>query len=385
MRKSRIVIALMLVLMSISCCTADTGVVAPAAEVTAAPAAETTTAPAAAAPPAAAAAAVTTIELGDTITISGDGAAVSDAGVTITAPGAYHISGTLADGMVEVNAAGGKVELVLDGATIANADGPAILFAEVAEAVVTLADGTVNALTDGGSSEFDAALYANGSLTIQGGGALDVVANNAEGISSVMHITIDGGVIHVKAVEDGLNANNDNVSVITINGGYLFIETEIGDGIDSNGKLTINGGTVIAHGALADANGGLDADGDVTIAGGTVIATGSRLSTPTANSPQQSIMVSFDAAQDAGALVAIQTAGNQVLTFAPAIPYQTLLYSSDVIAEGVSYDVYSGGQATGEAVDGLYTDAEYSGGTLVSTITTDSVTNARRGGPRPAP
>ena len=49
---------------------------------------------------------------------------------------------------------------------------------------------------------------------------------------------------------DGINTNEDGVSVTTVNGGVLTIDvdgaTGEGDGIDSNGWLVINGGTVIA-------------------------------------------------------------------------------------------------------------------------------------------
>ena len=323
---------------------------------------------------------VTAITLGDTITINGAGASVSDEGVTITSSGTYKFSGSLKDGMVQVNAPGKTVELILDGATITSSDSPAILFAEVGEAIVTLQEGSVNALTDGGDSDFDAALYSNGTITIRGKGDLNIAANNNEGISSVTHINIEGGNIRVKAVEDCLNANNDHVSVITVSGGYLYVESESGDGIDSNGDITITGGTLIALSTLADDSGGLDADGDVTIRGGTVIATGARLSIPRTNSPQKSILVTYDTTQEANTLISIQEDGRQILTFAPAQDYQSLLYSSDSIADNVSYDVFSGGSATGDVVDGLYTNAEYSPGILVTTVTTESINNANRGG-----
>jgi hypothetical protein len=324
---------------------------------------------------------VTAIILGDIITINGAGASVNEEGVTITSTGTYKFSGTLEDGMVQVDAAGETVELILDGATITSSDSPAILFSEVGEAIVTLQEGTVNTLADGGNSDFDAALYSNGTITIRGEGDLNVTGSNNEGISSVMHINIGGGNIRVIAVEDGLNANNDNVSVITISGGYLYVESESGDGIDSNGDITITGGTLITLSALADASGGLDADGDVTISGGTVIATGSRLSVPGASSPQKSLLVTYDTTQQANTLVSIQEDGRQILTFAPAKDYQSLLYSSDSIADDISYDVYTGGSATGDMVDGLYPNAEYTPGTLVTTVTTESINNASRGGP----
>lgn len=331
---------------------------------------------------------ITTILLGETITIEGGGASVNSDGVLIAAAGSYEISGTLSDGMVKVDAPGATVELILNGVNITNSDGPAILFAEIDQAIVTLAEGSTNTITDGGNDDdLDAALYSNNTLTIRGTGDLHVTGNNNEGISSTLHINFEGGNIWVHAIEDGVNANNDNVSQINISGGYLYVETETGDGIDSNGTIDITGGTVVTLGALVDMNGGLDADGAVTISGGTVIATGMRQSTPVATSPQKSIMVSFNGTQAAGTLVSIQADGNTLLTFAPAINYQTLIYSSAEIEEGISYDIYVGGSATGDVVDGVYRSGEYTPGTLFTTVTTESVTNARNQmrGPRNAP
>lgn len=326
----------------------------------------------------------TNIILGDEITVEGDGASVTDNIVTISSVGTYNISGTLKDGMVKVDAEDEKVNLILAGADISNSGGPAILISEAAEAIVTLKEDTSNKLADGGDSDYDAALYSKPTLTINGEGALEVSGNNNEGISSEMHINIDGGNIWVKAVEDGLNANNDNVSAITISGGYLYVESEAGDGIDSNGTINISGGTVIALSSLGDASGGLDADGAVVITGGTLIATGAQISTPAESSTQKSILVRYSAAQKANTLVCIQQDGKEILTFAPAMTYQSLLYSSADIADGVSYVVYAGGSTTGQAVDGLYRNATYTAGTKVSTVTTESISDAKENDPQGA-
>lgn len=325
----------------------------------------------------------TTISLGDAVSVTGSGATATAAGVKIAAAGTYTLSGVLKDGMIEVDAPGAAVEIVLAGASITNADGPAIYFAAARDATVTLKAGTKNSVTDGGASDLDAAIYAAMSLTIRGDGDLQVNGNVNEGISSTMHITIEGGAIRVKSIEDGLNANNDGVSIITITGGYLFIETVNGDGIDSNGDITISGGTIIAHGSLTDANAGLDADGKVTISGGTVIATGaSMLNKPAATSTVKSLLVAFNATQPAGTVVSIQKDGAPILVFAPAIPFQRLLYASSQVADGVTYTVHTGGVASGTAaVDGLYTGGAYSGGAQVATVTTATAPAGRPGRP----
>lgn len=322
----------------------------------------------------------TVITLGDEVTIEGEGASATGGHVQITAGGVYEVRGTLADGHFEIDAPGADVEVILQGAEITSSDGPAMLFRDAGSATLTLAPGTENRIEDGGDTDVDAAIAADISLTIGGEGALEVIGNQNEGIESTMHLTFTGGDIHIWAVEDGINANNDDVSEITITGGTLFVETETGDGIDSNGTITITGGTVTTLGAMADRNGGLDADGDVTIDGGEVIATGARLSVPVETSAQQSLLLRFAETQDAGTLVVIQdAAGNDVLVFAPSNPFQQLLVSEPGISADETYNVYLGGTAEGEAVNGRYASAS-DPGLLVGTVTTASLEEARQGG-----
>lgn len=315
------------------------------------------------------------VTLGREIVIEGDGASAVGSHVTIAQAGTYVVRGELDDGMIEVRAPGSDVTLVLDGVHIVNGSGPAILFSQAASATVYLADGSDNYLQDGGASEFDAALYSATSLVIDGSGSLEVHAVY-EGISSTMHIDFLGGTVRIWAGEDGVNANNDGVSQINVSGGYLFVATEEGDGIDSNGTITISGGTVITHGALVDANSGLDADGSVTISGGLVIsAGGSMMGGITSQGGQSVISVDFASTQSAGTLVVILDAqGEQVLAFAPAIDFQQLILSSPDVVQGASYTVYAGGVAGGAATDGLYSETAAETGTLVTTVTAGSNT-----------
>jgi hypothetical protein len=323
------------------------------------------------APRGAAQAALTTISLGETIAIDGEGAAAGDRGVIISSAGTFRFNGTLADGMIYVSAPGAAVELILAGASVTNSDGPAIMVSDAEATTVTLEAGTSNTLTDGGDTEFDAALFSTPPLTIRGEGELTVAGNQEEGIESPMHVFIEGGTIRVHAVEDGLNANTDDLSQIHITGGHLFVESETGDGIDSNGSLTITGGTVISQGASVNNSGGLDADGPVTVDGGIVIATGAYIYSPVQDSAQRSILVAYGHTQAAGTLVVIRhDFGHDMLVFRPSIDYEQLLFSDAGITEGETYTVYTGGTPTGEAVDGLYFVQAADPGTEVMRVTT---------------
>ena len=317
----------------------------------------------------------------DGVDIQGTGAAaLVDGTVNITAGGVYRLAGALEGGVV-VNAPEQAVELILAGAEIHNPDGAAILFQDAGEALVTLAAGSANALSDGGDSEYDGALYSVPSLTIAGDGALEVTGNREEGIATELHLTIDGGTISVASMDDGFNANNDGVSVITINGGDIRIDAG-GDGIDSNGSLTINGGRVLAMSATGDMSGGLDCDGELLINGGVVMATGASSTMPAEGSAQRSLALNLSQAQEAGTLVQILEGEELLAAFAPAREYSQVLYSAPELQEGVEYTVLTGGTGSGEdeALAGVYEEAQ--GGQEQGAVTTQSVEENRgAGGP----
>lgn len=178
---------------------------------------------------------------GSGASVTGKGATADGSTVTISADGTYVVSGTLADGQIVVSLPGDedKAQIVLDGVTIHNEDGPAIQVDQADKVFLTLADGSTNALSDGtsyalaeGEDEPYAALYSKDDLTINGSGALEVTGNYRHGIASKDDMVITGGTISVTSVEDAVRGN-DAVEIgggnITVNAGddafhseYLF-------------------------------------------------------------------------------------------------------------------------------------------------------------------
>ncbi len=180
----------------------------------------------------------------------------------------------------------------------------------------------------------DDGLTATGTLTVSGG--IITITESYEGIEA-QHIIINDGEITLTSSDDGINAASDSgQNDFTVNGGYLRIYAE-GDGLDSNGTFTINGGIVIVDGPTITMNGALDYDGTGIINGGTLIAAGSlsMAEAPSEGSSQPAIMIYFSSNQAGGTEVAIMDAsGNVVVSHTPSKNFQTIVFS----AEGLSLD-----------------------------------------------
>ena len=91
-------------------------------------------------------------------------------------------------------------------------------------------------------------------------------------------LNIFSGNISITASDDCLNAANSDLTgysfSMNISGGTINAYTSSGDGFDSNGTLTISGGSINVWSANTADNQPLDADGTITISGGTVLAAG---------------------------------------------------------------------------------------------------------------
>ena len=96
---------------------------------------------------------------------------------------------------------------------------------------------------------------------------------------------------------------------VSISGGTVVIDAD-GDGLDSNGSLTISGGLVLVSGPTNSGNGALDYDGSCTVTGGVLIAAGSAgmAQAPGSSSTQAVLMITYTSTQPAGTLIGLTDA-----------------------------------------------------------------------------
>ena len=243
---------------------------------------------------------------------------------------------------VDTSAAGANVIIAND--TVNNVTGSYVAKIYKPESLVLNGDNT-KVLESKKLHKYDAAFYSKRSMNIYGDtGVLNIQAEN-EGLDSELHLTLNGGQINIVSGNDGINTNEDNISVTTINAGKLNIrvsgETGEGDGIDSNGWLVINGGTVIAQACASSADSGIDSDKGIHITGGTVIATGSMLD-EIESGGQTYAVFSFAQKQQGGQTLTLKDAkGNATMEITPDNGYSILVFSSPSLEAG-TYTLWSG-------------------------------------------
>ncbi|OJX70937.1 MAG: hypothetical protein BGO95_05050 [Micrococcales bacterium 73-13] len=233
----------------------------------------------------------------------------------------------------------------------------------------TAGDDGIQAQTDvvitGGTLSFsvgDDGVHAEQILAIDGSRL--TIAQSTEGLEA-FRIEIASGEIDVTSSDDGLNASGGDAQVgesadggqqLVITGGALVVRAE-GDGLDSNGSISISGGEITVFGPTRQDNGALDSNGAFTISGGTLIALGSSgmAETPDAASPQG--WVAAVASGAAGSTVQVLDASGAVLAETVAEKaFESVIVSAAGIASGSGYTISVDGTATtataGQAIAG---------------------------------
>ena len=233
---------------------------------------------------------------------------------------------------------------------------------------ITIADGTYTLATG------DDGVHADDALTVNGGTI--TVTESYEGLEGLT-VTINDGTIDITARDDGVNAaggtdqsgfgtfgdhfkgmdsaddeteeTTDNEMWMELNGGYIHILTG-GDGVDSNGDLTINGGEIYIDGPSDNGNSAIDY-GDRSSAyvnGGTLVAIGSSgmAEVMSDSSKQKVLMVKLGEQMEAGDVELTDNEGNVIVSYTALKSYDCVIISTAEVESGATYTLTTSGTTT---------------------------------------
>ena len=201
----------------------------------------------------------------------------------------------------------------------------------------------------------DDGIHADATVEISGGEIeIPVCYEGIEGLS----VTISGGIISVTAQDDAINAAGgvDNASTrggpmggdqfavngdifVRITGGDIELSASH-DGIDSNGNIFVEGGSIKINGPSMGMEGAIDLDGSMIVSGGEFITAGSVLSA-SQDSTQPVIFVSYTGQQSSGSIISIRDKdGNILLEHRSQIAYSQSGFTSPSFIIGETYSLF---------------------------------------------
>ncbi|MGN1418006.1 MAG: carbohydrate-binding domain-containing protein [Acutalibacteraceae bacterium] len=247
----------------------------------------------------------------------------------------------------------------------------------------------------------DDAFHSDNILKISAG---NIIVNRCnEGLEG-SKIKISGGNISIKSSDDAINAASQSESetqseaqttqdktamrpggkpggrggpggadeydsdcLIEITGGNININAD-GDGIDSNGDIKMTGGNLTVFGSQDGGNGAVDYAGSFELKGGTLLAVGdSRMAQGITNSSVAYLQ--FDCNISANTTVTITDKNNaQIISFVSSKNFTNVLYASDKLQSGETYNFLKNTSHTGTASGGVYSDGSFSGGISVGSF-----------------
>lgn len=232
---------------------------------------------------------------GGEITIRNSGAGEWDSAKSKTkASACIGIDGdvTITGGKLSLTATGGGGKGISCDGTFTMEDGNLSISTE--GGVLAYVNGQLSQNYTGNTDRLDSdaksspkGVKADTEVVINGGTIyVKTIGNNGEGIESKGILTVNGGDITIRAKDDGINSS----SHMYIKGGNIDVIATNNDGLDANGSIYIEGGVIRAFGG-ASPECGIDANDEqgytVIITGGYLLAVGGSNSYPRTSASTQ--------------------------------------------------------------------------------------------------
>lgn len=312
---------------------------------------------------------------------------INDGDITVCTGGGYKTAPT-----DEISTKGIKSDsgLIINGGTFnINSSDDAVH----SNSDVTITGGTFNIYTG------DDAVHSDALLTLKN--AQINVFSSYEALEG-KDITIESGKYILTSSDDGINAVGTKTeaststatpgmpgmpggmggmqkgdALLTVNGGYIYIKAD-GDGIDSNGNVVMNNGTVLVVGSKNGGDGALDYDSDFKMNGGTVIALGQSNMAQSVSSDTICVMnIRLKTKVSANTAVYLNDENsNTVFAFKTDRAYDSIVIASDKLEKGKTYTLYTGGTISGEGENGFWlSGAVCTGGASAYVSTATSASN----------
>ena len=230
-----------------------------------------------------------------------------------------------------------------------------------AEQLLTIESGnlTISAADDAIHCDYTLQIGAEGT-----DGPTISITDCYEGLEAAA-LNVASGDIRIRASDDCLNAANSDLSgfafSMDISGGTINAYTTEGDGFDSNGTITISGGTICVWTANTADNQPLDADGTITITGGTILAAGGSAGMGMKLSASQPYVTfgqsggmqpggrGADALIASGSTLAISDGTDTLYSMEAPCGARFVFFSAPELTEGGSYTLLSDGESAGTA------------------------------------
>ena len=145
--------------------------------------------------------------------------------------------------------------------------------------------------------------------------------------------------------QGGAPGASDSNCLIQINDGKVVLDSQ-GDGVDSNGNVEINGGTLLVNGPSSDGDGAFDYDGEATISGGTVLMAGAVGMAQSFTSGTQAFALVQASGSAGNVIEATDADGNVIATLTATRAFGCVLVSGAGVSDGDTITVSVDGAAT---------------------------------------